>query len=49
MQGKGKFLCVDGSFYEGEWVENERDGRGAMVYKDGKVKEGLWSKHIFIH
>ena len=28
--------------YEGEFMNNERHGKGSLVYADGEVQEGIW-------
>ncbi len=28
----------DGGYYNGDWVNNKRDGKGQMFYKNGKIK-----------
>ena len=34
--------------YVGEWINDLRNGQGKMIYKNGKVEEGLWEEDIFI-
>lgn len=31
--------------YQGEWVENVRDGRGYQIWPDGSLYEGFWSNN----
>ena len=33
----------DKSFYNGEWKEDKRDGKGLMKYIDGSDYNGEWS------
>jgi len=33
---------VDGSKYEGEWVNNKINGKGIYKWKDGRVYNGEW-------
>jgi len=40
MHGKGKFVEVDGSSYEGEWVDGKMQGRGIQVFARGDRYEG---------
>ena len=34
--------CLDGSRYEGGWVNNLRNGQGNYTYPNGDVYEGEW-------
>ena len=36
FEGEGIERFWDGSFYKGTWKEDEKDGSGTMVYKNGK-------------
>ncbi len=46
------FLCVsvcvgtDGCRYSGEWVENERHGKGRMQYRTGDTYDGSWVHNV---
>lgn len=42
LKGKGKAKYEDGSIYEGEFLDNQKNGIGKMVYADGKIYEGKW-------
>ena len=39
---KGKFSWKDGSFYEGEILNNLFDGYGKFSWKEGRIYEGEW-------
>lgn len=32
--------------YEGQWKNNERNGRGKQLWKDGSVYEGYWKDNL---
>jgi hypothetical protein len=32
----------DGSYYEGEWINNHRNGKGRLIYSNGSYYEGDW-------
>ena len=36
----------DGSFYEGEWADGLRDGRGTLVLSSGDQLTGPWRKGL---
>jgi len=37
---KGQYKSKTGYWYEGEWKNNVKHGRGKFTYLDGKVYEG---------
>ena len=41
-QGRGIQIWLDGSRYEGYWVNNKANGRGRLIHADGDVYEGEW-------
>ena len=44
-EGDGVYLYSDGTKYEGQWKNNERNGLGRQYDEDGKVlHEGVWDK-----
>jgi hypothetical protein len=43
--GRGKMVYDDGSFYEGEFVDDACDGQGTAIYADGDVFEGAWKQN----
>lgn len=42
MNGRGTLSWPDGKSYEGEFVDDKRDGAGLFKWGDGKVYEGQW-------
>ena len=42
MHGKGTYVCKDGSKYEGNYVENRKEGFGKFTFASGNVYEGEW-------
>ena len=44
MNGKGVFEWPDGRKYEGEFVDDHREGQGIHVWPDGSKYEGGWLK-----
>jgi hypothetical protein len=40
--GKGIRVDVDGSRYEGDWVDGKKEGKGVLVRDDGMRYEGEW-------
>ena len=37
-----KKLYSNGDSYEGEWIDNKRNGKGKYTWKDGDIYEGDW-------
>lgn len=44
--GYGQMWYADGSFYDGDWIRDLRDGCGMLVRTDGNRYEGEWSKDM---
>ncbi len=44
MHGYGEFTWPDGKSYEGQYVEDEKQGKGRFNYGDGSYYEGDWYK-----
>ncbi len=42
--GHGKYIFADKSYYEGKFNSNIIEGKGKMVWEDGKEYEGIWKK-----
>lgn len=40
--GEGKLTFADGSYYKGDFVENEITGYGEYYWRDGKSYKGQW-------
>jgi hypothetical protein len=39
---KPMILLENGAKYEGEWIQNVRQGRGTQIWPDGSMYEGYW-------
>ena len=44
FHGKGKFVWADGSYYEGAYRYNKKEGDGTFVWPDGVKFIGKWLK-----
>lgn len=44
-QGIGRYTWGNGGYYEGEWMDNKRNGRGKEVWTSGSVYDGLWKEY----
>ena len=44
MHGKGLYKWVDGNQYQGEYVNNIKEGQGEFKWKDGKIFKGEFKK-----
>ena len=42
MHGKGTFKWPDGRVYEGDYVEDKKQGMGTVTWPDGRAYEGMW-------
>jgi hypothetical protein len=42
MHGKGKLTWADGKIYEGEFVNDKREGHGVFTWKDNRKYIGAW-------
>ena len=40
--GYGNLVNVDGSYYEGDFVNDEFEGKGVLVYKNARKYSGNW-------
>ncbi len=45
--GKGLYRWNDGSYYEGEWKDGKKDGKGKLV-QDGSEITGFWENDEYI-
>tara|TARA_B110000037_G_scaffold187714_1_gene218491 strand:- start:301 stop:432 length:132 start_codon:yes stop_codon:yes gene_type:complete len=34
--------------YEGDWINDKKQGRGKIIYNGGTVEEGLWENDKFL-
>jgi len=39
----GVLFCADKGKYDGEWVEDKKEGRGVFNYSNGEIYDGDWS------
>lgn len=44
MHGKGKITWLDGRYYEGEYVDDKKQGEGLFDWGDGRKYIGQWYK-----
>lgn len=44
--GKGKLSFIDGTYYEGEWVDGHKCGQGEFRYADGTLYKGSWESDV---
>lgn len=45
MEGKGVYRYRNGSVYDGDWQNGERNGFGRKEDEDGYVYEGEWKNN----
>jgi len=41
---RGRVTLKNGAIYEGQWLNNLRDGAGTQEWPDGSKYEGYWSQ-----
>ena len=46
--GTGKLYWTSGTYYEGQWSNNQRNGYGKLVDNEGSVSEGIWQDDVLI-
>ena len=44
----GKLMLSNGEFYEGEFKNDQVNGKGQFHRQDGSVVKGMWSEGFFI-
>jgi len=44
MNGSGIFTWSDGRVYEGDYVDDEREGNGVYRWPDGSMYVGGWKE-----
>lgn len=44
----GKLMLSNGEYYEGEFKNDQVNGKGQFHCQDGTVVKGLWSEGFFI-
>ena len=42
MYGKGLFTWPDGRWYEGDYLDDKKEGFGTFLWPDGRKYEGNW-------
>ena len=42
MHGIGKYIWNDGRSYEGDYVQDKKEGYGLYKWPDGSTYEGCW-------
>ena len=42
MHGRGIFIWSDGRKYEGDYVNDRKEGFGVFTFRDGRIYEGEW-------
>ena len=46
--GRGIFYYQDGSYYSGNWKDNQMHGKGSLYYSNGRLAyEGHWFMDSF--
>lgn len=45
-EGFGRMEFKDGSFYEGQWIQDKRTGKGRLYYKSGNVYQGTFKQNF---
>ena len=36
-EGNGKYIWEDGEYYFGQWLNNNKHGKGVIYYKNGNI------------
>ena len=47
MHGRGVFTWSDGKIYDGEDVDDKKEGYGVFKWPDGKLYMGMWKDGVF--
>ena len=47
MHGRGVFTWCDGKIYDGEYVDDKKEGYGVFKWPDGKLYMGMWKDGVF--
>ncbi len=42
VQGLGRAIYESGNFYEGQFLDDKRDGYGIFIWNDGANYLGMW-------
>ena len=43
MHGRGTYTWADGRKYEGEYLDDKKDGYGVYTWADGRKYQGYWA------
>jgi hypothetical protein len=43
MHGKGVFTWPDGRKYEGDYLDDKKEGFGVFYWPDGRMYKGQWA------
>lgn len=46
LEGKGRYITVNGDFFEGNYVNGASHGFGVFVHPDGSVYKGMWMNDL---
>lgn len=46
MHGKGLFAWPDGKVYNGEYINDKKEGYGEFKWPDGKIYKGAWKDGV---
>ena len=44
MHGRGIFTWSDGRKYEGEYIDDKKEGHGIFTWPDGRQYDGNWQQ-----
>ena len=44
--GKGKFIFLNGNFYEGDYKQNKANGNGTLTLSNGHQYTGDWKEDL---
>jgi hypothetical protein len=43
LHGKGRYTWEDGRSYEGQYIDDKKEGYGVYIWPDGRKYEGMWA------
>lgn len=43
MHGRGCYIWADGRKYDGEYINDKKDGYGVYTWADGRKYQGFWA------
>ena len=47
--GKGKYMWIDGSYYDGEWKSDKMNGMGTYQGTDGVITKGYFENDNLVN